>query len=190
MVAIPTTGGDYNVAYALNDLDQVVGWSWVADNSVSEAFVWSPASGTSPLPSPPSIQSTALDINNHGRIVGYVMPDDTESYGWYTIPALWTIPDPSPAGDAIALLIAKVKALRDGGAIRTSESVLLLQALESALRFRDDGKAAQACASLDRFVNHVLQLAKRNALAAAAADELAGLARQASAQLGGAVTGR
>ena len=183
MVRIPTTGGSYNVAYALNDVDQVVGWSWVSGDSVSEAFVWSPASGTSPLPSPPSIQSAALDINNHGRIVGYSMPNDAESYGWYTIPALWTIPDPSPQDDIIALLITKVKALHDGGAISKSESVLMLQALEAALRFRDDSKAKQACGALDRFVTHVMQLAKRNALEAATADELTGLAQKAIAQM-------
>jgi probable HAF family extracellular repeat protein len=179
MVGIPTTGGSYNVAGALNDFDQVVGWSWAAGDRVSEAFVWSPASGVSALPSPDSTQGGAGDINNHGRIVGYIMPVDAESYGWYTIPALWAIPDPSPQGDPIALLITKVKALRDGGAISKSESVLMLQALESALRFRDGGKVKQACEALDRCITHVRQLTKRNALEAAAANELADLAQKA-----------
>lgn len=184
MVGIPTTGGSYNVAAALNDFDQVVGWSRAAGDRVSEAFVWSPASGTAALPSPEAIQGAAGDINNHGRIVGYTMPVDTATYGWYTIPVLWTIPDPAPQGDIISRLIARVQSLRDGGVIARSEAVLLLQALESALPFRDGGKAAQAGAALDRFSTHVRQLMQRNALDAAVGNELIDLAQQAIRQLG------
>lgn len=184
MVGIPTTGGSYNVAGALNDFDQVVGWSWAAGDRVSEAFVWSPASGTSALPSPAAIQSAAGDINNHGRIVGYTMPVDADAYGWYTIPVLWTIPDPTPQEDIISLLIARVKSLRNGKVISKSSAVLMLQALKSALRFRDGEKAKQACDALERFATHARQLVKRNALDAALGNELIGLAQQAIRQMG------
>ncbi|MDF1553801.1 MAG: hypothetical protein P1P84_12095, partial [Deferrisomatales bacterium] len=184
MVGIPTTGGRYNVAAALNDFDQVVGWSWAAGDRVSEAFVWSPASGTTALPSPEAIQGSARDINNHGRIVGYTMPVDTAAYGWYTIPALWTIPDPNPQEDIISFLIARVKALRDDELILNPDAVLMLQALESALRFRDAGKAKQAGDALDRFATHVRQLMKRGALDTALGNEFIGLAHEAIRQMG------
>jgi hypothetical protein len=184
MIGIPTTGGSYNVAGALNDFDQVVGWSWAAGDGVSEAFVWSPASGTSALPSPAAIQGSAGDINNHGRIVGYVMPVDADAFGWYTIPALWTIPDPNPPEDVISLLIERVKSLRDGGGISRPDAVLMLQALESALRFRDGDKAGQAGNALDRFAAHVRQVMKRDGLDAAVGNELVDLAQQATRQLG------
>jgi hypothetical protein len=109
------------------------------------------------------------------------MPVDADSYGWYTIPVLWTIPDPAPQEDIIALLITKVNALRDAEVISKSGAVPLLQALEAALRFRGDGKKKQACEALDRFITHVRQLVKEPAVA----DELISLAQQAILQMGG-----
>ena len=45
---------------------------------------------------------------------------------------------------------------------------MLVQALESALAFRDGGKAHQGCQALERFVAHVRQIVKRGGLGAAA----------------------
>ena len=62
---------DISQANAINDAGEIVGWSASPLNIGSAAFFWSPASGMVMLPSEPSIDAVAYDINASHQIVGY-----------------------------------------------------------------------------------------------------------------------
>ena len=68
-------GYDYSVATAINDLGQVVGYSWYSDptrNIRKQAFLWTREAGMIGLGFLPEgvDSSEATSINNHGVVVG------------------------------------------------------------------------------------------------------------------------
>lgn len=74
VVDLGTFGGKMSMAYAVNDLGQVVGVSQYADGTF-DAFIWSPATGMQPLGFGRVINAdsvAAQGIDDAGRVVGYV----------------------------------------------------------------------------------------------------------------------
>jgi len=65
-----TLGGNNITAYGINNLGQVVGESWVADNSSVHAFMWSAESGMTDLGTLGGLGSSARGINDLGQVVG------------------------------------------------------------------------------------------------------------------------
>lgn len=193
LVPIPTLGGGYySVPQDINNHDQVVGWSWAVNPASGQrerhAFLWSPTTGMQDLGTDGGQMSDALDISDRGRIAGSV---GVLEEGWYLreVPVIWTIPDLGPVDlddeDPIARLIREVTELRDAGGLSHAAATELLQALETAVAFRDGDKGRQGSQAIDRFVAHVGQLAKRGALGDAAAEDWTSLAQDAIALMGG-----
>ena len=78
-------GDDASVAYAINDLSQIVGTSshTTNDATYSSAFLWTADEGMIGLaPLSNNTNSYAYDINNHGQIVGYSHGPDS---GYHTV---------------------------------------------------------------------------------------------------------
>ncbi len=67
-----TLGGSDAIAYGINDDGEVVGVSWLSDNTTFHAFLWTQTSGMRDLGTlVGNIDSAALGINSLGQIVGY-----------------------------------------------------------------------------------------------------------------------
>ncbi len=193
-IPLGNLGGSFNstIPHAMNNHDQVVGWSWAA-NPVSgrqerRAFLWSPSTGMQDLGTNGGQASEAYDISDRGRIAGMVATID-DSTGYMTqVPVIWTIPDLGSAfpddEDQIARLIREVTELRAAGGLTHAGATELLQALEKALAFRDGENAHQASQALERFTAHVRQLVKRGSLDAATGDGWIVLAGEAIRLLG------
>lgn len=69
-----TLGGTYSSAKAINDMQQVVGDSYLENGELPNAFITGPmafptTAGMRPLGQ--ATYSTAMDINNEGQVVGY-----------------------------------------------------------------------------------------------------------------------
>jgi probable HAF family extracellular repeat protein len=70
MVDLGTLGGSTSEAFGINDQGQVVGWSYLGDET-EHAFIWSAATGMVDLgPIPHGLFSFGLAINSSGNIVG------------------------------------------------------------------------------------------------------------------------
>ena len=81
-------GGNASSAYAINDIGQVVGWSYTAANEV-HAFVWTSKKGTidlGTLPGDHKYESVAYSINNPGQVAGYSFAEDGSKHA-----VIWTI---------------------------------------------------------------------------------------------------
>ena len=71
MTDLGTLGGDSSYALGVNDNGQVVGYSFLADNSTRHAFIWSASAGMTDLGTlPGGAWSEAQKINNAGDIAG------------------------------------------------------------------------------------------------------------------------
>ena len=81
---VGTLGGSESFGSAVNDQQQVVGYSFLAGDKQRVAFIWTAADGLTVVPSIGSGDSFAADINNSGQVVG----------GWCCNPGyrafLWT----------------------------------------------------------------------------------------------------
>ncbi|MBL1217380.1 MAG: hypothetical protein D8M59_07775 [Planctomycetes bacterium] len=77
-----TLGGDHSQGNGINDLDQAVGWSKLADNFSTRAFIWDDGV-MSALPTLGGEQASARWINNAGTIVGTSTddPNSLQQYG-------------------------------------------------------------------------------------------------------------
>jgi len=83
MSDIGSLGGS-SFAYAINDNGQVVGASFLADNSTVHAFLWTQASGMQDLGTLGGVDSYAYGINAGGVVVG--MSNTASGYVGF----LWT----------------------------------------------------------------------------------------------------
>src|SRR5450432_1019582 len=71
MTDLGTLGGDSSYALGLNDSSEVVGYSYLADNTTYHAFTWTASGGMVDLGSLPGGTSTqAWAINSAGDITG------------------------------------------------------------------------------------------------------------------------
>jgi probable HAF family extracellular repeat protein len=84
VVVLPTLGGRYTVAADINDAGQVVGTSYLPEDSVSHAFLWSPERGMLDLGTLGGRNSSANAINELGQVVGSSQAPGRER------PFLWT----------------------------------------------------------------------------------------------------
>ncbi len=78
-------GGGSSIAWAINDSEQVVGWSYT--NRVIynfHAFVWDSSHGMQDLGTFGGLKSLALDINNSGQVVGgsFTASNDEHAFVW------------------------------------------------------------------------------------------------------------
>jgi probable HAF family extracellular repeat protein len=79
-------GGDASSAHAINDIGQVVGWSYTSEGKV-HAFVWTSKDGIKDLGTlPDDVESVAYGINNLGQVVGYSMKEDGTRHA-----VIWTM---------------------------------------------------------------------------------------------------
>ena len=69
MIDLGTLGGGSSIAYAVNDLGQVVGTSF--DAGVSHAFSWTSADGMIALGTLGGSSSYAQALNDRGQVVGF-----------------------------------------------------------------------------------------------------------------------
>jgi probable HAF family extracellular repeat protein len=72
MQDIGTLGGDSSYATGINDRGQVVGWSYLADNTTSHGFIWTLVGGMVDLGKPNGPWSQAFAINSAGELTGQV----------------------------------------------------------------------------------------------------------------------
>lgn len=83
------SNGDDSYAVALNDSDEVIGWSYTNGDAGQGAFYWK--SGTfvpiSPLPFPYNNSAGAVSINNAGQVVAISASGDSENHNHMFI---WT----------------------------------------------------------------------------------------------------
>ena len=63
-------GGSYSQAYAINNLGQVVGWSYLDGGSNQHAFVWDSISGMQDLGTLGGLTSAATAVNDAGEVTG------------------------------------------------------------------------------------------------------------------------
>jgi len=68
---LPTLGGTYSYPYDLNDAGQVVGYSYVAGDSVYHAFIYSNGQITDLGTAQTSTYSYPIAVNNSGVVIGY-----------------------------------------------------------------------------------------------------------------------
>ena len=71
MIDLGTLGGQYSIARAINERTQVVGETSTAEFRVSRAFLWYRGTMRSLGTLPGGDLSSATDINDHGKVVGY-----------------------------------------------------------------------------------------------------------------------
>jgi probable HAF family extracellular repeat protein len=77
-VDLGTLGGFFSQAVAINDNGQVVGWSFLADNTTIHAFSWTKAGGMVDL-TPGADYSSAAAVNASGQVVGST---NTTGFSW------------------------------------------------------------------------------------------------------------
>jgi probable HAF family extracellular repeat protein len=85
MVSLGTLGGDSSTAYAINDHDQIVGWSQVEGDDAGHAFLWQ--DGRMSDLGADYYQSRARAINNAGQVVGFIDWPDNFPFLWLPEPA-------------------------------------------------------------------------------------------------------
>jgi probable HAF family extracellular repeat protein len=108
--------GKWSVATAVNDRDQVLGWSATAAHGVGhDAFVWSTGTGFTTVEDGPGM-GNPQDINNDGMLVGNY--SCTTSYGVYE-PAVWVGARSAPLRLPVPADVEGLDAtaVNDGGAI-------------------------------------------------------------------------
>ena len=91
MEDLGTFGGYKSQSWGLNEAGQVVGESMMPDD-LSRAFLWDPGSGIQDLgllPLPDHNVSKAIDINNHGTVVGFSSIWNPTSYWIETRTFIW-----------------------------------------------------------------------------------------------------
>jgi probable HAF family extracellular repeat protein len=72
VIFLGTFGGDQTVATAINDLDEVVGYSQLSVNTGAQnAFLYRNAKLIDLDPNPKDFASWATGINHYGQIVGF-----------------------------------------------------------------------------------------------------------------------
>jgi probable HAF family extracellular repeat protein len=90
-------GGSYSSAHGINNHNQVVGWSSLAGEEDSHAFLWDLFTGMKDLGTLGGQNSSAVAINDSGQVVG-----TSDDAGGYSIAFLWQngqmVPLPPPAG--------------------------------------------------------------------------------------------
>ena len=83
MTDLGTLGGSYSYARDINDLGQVVGWSYL-DPSGIHAFLWDEEEGMTDLSTLGGSSSYAYGINDLGQVVGdsYLDPSGRHAFLW------------------------------------------------------------------------------------------------------------
>ena len=156
MVDLGTLGGTESTAAAVNSTGQVVGWSTTAGDALTHAFSWTADGGMVGLPElAVGGYSPAVDVNNHGQVVG-------SSAGHAT---MWVLP--VTVTSALDQLIAQVTAYGLPNGLTNALTVKLEAALASWQR----GRSNAAVNEIGAFIREVN--AKRGrALTDAQADTL------------------
>jgi len=87
MQDLGTLGGDSSYALGINDKSQVVGFSYLADNTTYHAFLWTSSGGMVDLGAPAGYAfSNAGAINAAGHIVGLSYQPPSANVAWYWTP--------------------------------------------------------------------------------------------------------
>jgi probable HAF family extracellular repeat protein len=82
IIDIGTLGGSESQAWAINNLGQVVGWSYINGDLSHHAFLWNSTSGIQDLNPLGSDNSAANDINDFGQIVIGTQGDHGRAFLW------------------------------------------------------------------------------------------------------------
>lgn len=185
MVDIGTLGGD-GYAYAINDLEQVVGYSTlIPGGSIAEArpFLWTAEGGMVQLPTLGGLSGLATDINDRGIAVGRSYTASGEDHA-----ALWTITltPPTPV-EQIDFVVDEVRNAVSVGALPAGPAEGLLAKLDAATRQIERGNSDGAVNLLEAFIHQVEALVQGGSVSAADAQRLIEAARRAIAQLSGGV---
>jgi len=108
------------IGLALNNHGHVVGRYTSAVGDSSQAFLWTPDTGYTTLPSPPGASdSYASDINDAGVIVGTGSPSLDESFGWVYADGEYTILPPMEGGTS-----AGASGINEAGEVAGSRSIV------------------------------------------------------------------
>ncbi len=82
-----TLGGTSSLASAVNDRGQVVGFTYLPNDTEVHAFSWTQAGGMVDLGTPGGHSSQAIAVNDSGQIVGWAFTADGASRA-----VLWQAP--------------------------------------------------------------------------------------------------
>jgi probable HAF family extracellular repeat protein len=77
-----TLGGATSIAYAVNDSGQVVGMSYLSDNSTIHAFLWTASTGLQDLGTLGGVWSGAQAINKSGQVAGWSLTSSNAEVGF------------------------------------------------------------------------------------------------------------
>lgn len=169
----------FEIAYGVNDLDQVVGYATVDFGgwSASRAAVWD-AGELVTFGTLGGSFSQANAINNLGQIVGmsYVSNDVTvQAVAWRVVTSSSTS---LPLADEVRAFVAS-------GDVRAPAGRVLLETLESVTVRIDEGKGASAEALLSSFVHETQDFLSARKISQDAAERLISDAQSIIAELQG-----
>ena len=152
---LPMGAGEPSTATAVNTPGYVVGW--LTDGGTTRGFVWHETRGSVRLPA-----GRALDVDDFGRIVGYVEAADGRH------PTLWQLS--MTVEERLTGLRAAAGRLL-GGSSRRGQVLVALKALEAAEAAAADARFQLAQQRLRQAVHH-LRLAQRDPAVSDAAKAL------------------
>src|SRR5262249_21935927 len=167
-------------AWDVNELGQVTGFSAIAGDTISHAFLYPGPSGQMlDLDVPTGALSQGLALNELGQVMGFQLTSGGALHAFVT-----PFPQLSP-DKAIQQLVDAVKALVQSGALSKGRGQGLIAKLQAALAYLHQGQTQLAINSVAAFANQVGVFEKTGKLTAALGQPLIDGANAVIHQLGG-----